>query len=357
MSMVTSEVPLRVVRQHGIHSTMEHAELLLETTLHTPEDPGGKNRSSMAIRRDFPQITWSDQLAKDSLSLIRRACEEDLHGSRDWTTASLVPPGLQAQVAINAREEGIAAGMHLPPLILAELDVSAVFEVIVHDGERFAAGQTLGRLQGSAAGILTAERTILNFLGRLCGIATLAGRYVRELEGLPTGVYDTRKTTPGWRKLEKYAVACGGARNHREALDSAVLIKDNHLALAQREGGAAWNPARAVEAAREYLARQSSAGESLEHMIVEIEVDSLDQLRDALAASPEIVLLDNMPPDMLRQAVALRNALAPAVELEASGGVRLETIRAMAEAGVDRISVGAMTHSAVSLDLGLDWVA
>ena len=310
----------------------------------------------MTTARDFPQITWTEHLERDSAELIRRACEEDLHGSRDWTTAAIVPEGLQARVAVNARQAGVAAGMHLPPLVLAELRVAAQWTAQVHDGERFERGQTLGLIEGSAAGILTAERTMLNSPGRLCGIATAAAEYVNELAGLPAKIYDTRKTTPGWRMLEKYAVVCGGAMNHRQSLDSAVLIKDNHLALARREGGQAWNPAHAVEAARQLLEQESAQGDSLRGMIIEIEVDSLEQLRDALTASPDIVLLDNMPPSLLREAVAIRNQHAPAVQLEASGGVRLETVRAMAEAGVERISVGAMTHSAVSLDLGLDWV-
>jgi nicotinate-nucleotide pyrophosphorylase (carboxylating) len=184
------------------------------------------------------------------------------------------------------------------------------------------------------------------------GIATLTGKYAREVSGTMARVYDTRKTTPGWRRLEKYAVHCGGGRNHRSGLFDAVLIKDNHLA--QRAGSTIGSPADAAAAvveARQFLQSQKLA------MPIEVEVDALEQLAAVLPTKPEIVLLDNMPPSVLREAVAMRDKIAPQVELEASGGVRLDTIREIASTGVERISVGALTHSARVLDIGLDWQA
>jgi nicotinate-nucleotide pyrophosphorylase (carboxylating) len=206
--------------------------------------------------------------------------------------------------------------------------------------------------------VLTAERLLLNFLGRLSGIATLTRRYVEAVVGTRARIYDTRKTTPGWRRLEKYAVRCGGGWNHRSGLFDAVLIKDNHLAVrsASPGGAAGYTPAEAVARARRYAgdrAGEAGCGE----LIVEVEVDTLEQLAEVLPAGPDLVLLDNMSLDQLRQAVAYRDAVHAAIELEASGGVGLENVRALAETGVDRISVGALTHSAPSLDVALDWLA
>jgi nicotinate-nucleotide pyrophosphorylase (carboxylating) len=195
------------------------------------------------------------------------------------------------------------------------------------------------------------ERPLLNLLGRLSGIATLTREYVAQIAGTKARVYDTRKTTPGWRRLEKYAVRCGGGMNHRTGLFDAVLVKDNHLALAAGENV---TPADAVRRARDFL-EQTNAQRDGGELLIEVEVDSLDQLANVLPAGPDIVLLDNMSPATLREAVRRRDALAPAVELEASGGVTLQTIRGIAETGVERISVGALTHSAPALDLGLDW--
>jgi nicotinate-nucleotide pyrophosphorylase (carboxylating) len=194
---------------------------------------------------------------------------------------------------------------------------------------------------------------LLNLLGRLMGIATLAARYVAEVEGTGARIYDARKTTPGWRRLEKYAVRCGGACNHRTGLFDGVLIKDNHLA--QEHGRGDYDPAVAaasVTRAREFLRQR---GDQAAQLLVEIEVDTLEQLAAVLPAGPDIVLVDNMSPVELRRARALRDELAPQVELEASGGISLETIREVATTGVDRISVGGLTHSARSLDVGLDW--
>jgi nicotinate-nucleotide pyrophosphorylase (carboxylating) len=201
---------------------------------------------------------------------------------------------------------------------------------------------------------LTCERTILNFLGRLCGIATLASQYAQKVEGTKARVYDTRKTTPGWRRLEKYAVRCGGGRNHRSGLYDGILIKDNHLACRASRDGKLLDPATAVQLAKSFIA---SGAYRFEHPpMIEIEIDRVSQLNSALSAMPDIVLLDNMNCDLLKECVAIRNRMAPSVELEASGGVNLETISNIAKTGVDRISVGALTHSAINLDLGLDWI-
>jgi nicotinate-nucleotide pyrophosphorylase (carboxylating) len=196
---------------------------------------------------------------------------------------------------------------------------------------------------------LTAERLVLNLLGRLCGIATLTQRFVACVAGTRARIYDTRKTTPGWRRLEKYAVRCGGGTNHRTGLFDAVLIKDNHLAQAAHQGISA---ADAVRRARRFLA---ACGPSRTADIVEVEVDTLEQLDAVLPQQPDIILLDNMSCAQLREAVRRRDASGVAVELEASGGVRLSTVREIAETGIERISVGALTHSATTLDVGLDW--
>jgi nicotinate-nucleotide pyrophosphorylase (carboxylating) len=304
---------------------------------------------------DFHQFTWDDALERDCRTLARLALDEDLNGQQDWTTVALVPADRTGSASIVSREAGVAAGMTAVPVILIEAKAKLTATLHVADGTRFEQGALLVELEGNVRDLLTLERTLLNFLGRLMGIATLASRYVQEVAGTRARVYDTRKTTPGWRRLEKYAVHCGGASNHRTGLFDAALIKDNHLA--QRSGAVVGSPAdaaSAVQEVRQFL--QSPQGAALPTMLpIEVEVDSLAQLEAVLPAKPDIVLLDNMSLEQLRQAVDLRNRLASQVELEASGGVRLETIRQIAETGVERISVGALTHSARVLDIGLDW--
>ncbi len=311
-------------------------------------------------RKEFPQIDWDERLAADWQRLLALAMHEDLgsadaRGPRgDATTLALVPPGVAGRTAIAARQAGVLAGLPAVEPTLHAIDPALSLRASARDGDLVAPGSEVGRIEGPAAAILQAERLVLNLLGRLSGIATLTRRYVDAVAGTGARIYDTRKTTPGWRRLEKYAVRCGGGRNHREALFAAVLIKDNHLALgAQAAGtGAGYSPAEAVRRAREWLQAQYG---SAADWIVEVEVDTLEQLEAVLPAAPDIVLLDNMPPPTLREAVALRDRLAAAVELEASGGVDLATVHTIAETGVERISVGALTHSAPSLDLGLDW--
>lgn len=280
---------------------------------------------------------------------------EDLERQQDWTTVSLVPMEANGRAAMVARRAGVVAGMPAVRLALAEMDSRIEIAGALSDGSNIAAGTTLAVLTGPARSLLTAERIALNLVGRLSGIATLTRRYVDAVAGAKARIYDTRKTTPGWRRLEKYAVRCGGGFNHRLGLFDAVLIKDNHLLFgAEAAGGAHFTPAEAVRRARQFLA--NAAAERTEPMIVEVEVDTLEQLREVLVERPDIVLLDNMSLDDLKAAVAIRDGAAPQVELEASGGVRLETVADIARTGVDRISAGALTHSAAWLDIGLDWL-
>ncbi len=302
--------------------------------------------------RDYDQQTLDEFLRDDLEQLVRLAIREDLARGMDLTTIAVVPPGLSACANIIARQSGVAAGLDLLTWIEQTLQASIDVQLHIADGKVFRSGDCLATLTGDARDVLTCERTLLNFLGRLCGIASWTAEHVRLIADLPVKLYDTRKTTPGWRRLEKYAVACGGGKNHRMGLYDAILIKDNHLACHARVTGKLLSPSEAIHHARDFLAEQPDAPSDA---ILEIEVDSLAQLDDALPANPDIVLLDNMSTDLLREAVLRRNKLNPSVQLEASGGVRLNTLRAIAETGVDRISVGALTHSAINLDLGLDW--
>ncbi len=306
------------------------------------------------MARDFRPQTINSELLEDLSRLVRMAIQEDLGRTADLTTLALVPPGKEGRAAIVARKPGIASGIDLIEAMLQEMDAPIQVEMLVGDSEPFQASKQLAILSGDSRSLLTCERTILNFLGRLCGIATATGHFVAEIRGYPSRIYDTRKTTPGWRRLEKYAVRCGGGHTHRLGLCDAILIKDNHLACRADAGGNLLNPRQAVEQARAFL--QSGAFTFVEMPIIEIEIDSLDQLEDALSASPDIVLLDNMNIEQLKQAILTRNLQAPTVELEASGGVNLGTIREIASTGIDRISVGSLTHSAINLDLGLDWL-
>lgn len=302
--------------------------------------------------RDFSSQDRDELLRDDLEQLVRLAIREDLARSLDVTTIAVVPAGLPATAHIVSRASGVAAGVDLIDWIVEIIGADLSVECFIADGNQFSPHSKLATLRGDARDVLTCERTILNFLGRLCGVATWTQQHVAVLHGLKTRLYDTRKTTPGWRRLEKYAVQCGGGRNHRSGLYDAILIKDNHLACHARLTGQLLTPSEAVARARHFLTEQPDVDSNA---IVEVEVDSLEQLSDVLTASPDIVLLDNMSNDQLLQAVAMRDTANPQVELEASGGVTLKTLRGIAETGVDRISVGALTHSAVNLDLGLDW--
>jgi nicotinate-nucleotide pyrophosphorylase (carboxylating) len=305
--------------------------------------------------KEFTQINAADsRLLNELRQLVRLAIWEDLQNSVDLTTFSLVPEEATGSAAIVARQPGVAAGMDLLPAIIAESECNIELEVFIQDGQPFDKQQTLCQLAGKVRDLLSLERIALNFLGRLCGIASLTSRYVQLIKGTGANVYDTRKTTPGWRYLEKYAVQCGGGRNHRLGLFDAILIKDNHLAFHVDANGNRLSPSQAIEKARDFAATWPDCRNKFP--IIEIEVDNLAQFHDAISQSPDIILLDNMSNDQLRQAVAIRNELKCSTQLEASGGVRFDTIAAIATTGVERISVGALTHSAINLDLGLDWL-
>jgi len=266
---------------------------------------------------------------------VRRALAEDLGRAGDITTLAIIPDSASATATLVARADGVISGLDLARGAFRQIDPTIGFESWATDGARVEKGAALARIDGSARAILIAERVALNYLGRLSGVATLTAQYVDRVAHTQARICDTRKTTPLLRAFEKYAVRCGGGANHRFGLDDAILIKDNHIAVA---GGVA----AALRAAKRF------AG----HLVkIEIEVDTLDQLRDVLAEGADVVLLDNMSLPMLREAVALVNG---AMLCEASGGVSLETVVAIAETGVDLISVGALTHSAPTLDVALD---
>lgn len=308
----------------------------------------------------YQQNQWDTRLDVDWGKLLTLAVEEDLADMGDLTTRALVSEDAIGQAAIVARKSGVLAGTPGIVSALERFDARLQWAPELEDGAAVKPGDRIGLIEGPAAGLLSAERTVLNFLSRLSGIATLTARYVEAIRGTSASIYDTRKTTPGWRRLAKYAVRCGGGQNHRAGLYDAVLIKDNHLAFGADAGWPSearrFTPSEAVQKAREFIAIHVPAARQ-NRVIIEIEVDTLDQLEAVLPQKPDIVLLDNMDPDMLRKAVARRDAISPETELEASGGVNLDTVRALAESGVERISVGALTHSAVCLDFGLDWLS
>lgn len=281
-----------------------------------------------------------NQLVRFVAPLIRAALREDAV-RRDVTTLALVPAGARARARIVARAPCIVCGVDPALAVFRAVDRRIRARVRLRDGARARAGDVLLELEGPARGLLSAERTALNFLQRLSGIASLTARYVEAVSPRRVAVLDTRKTTPGWRALEKYAVRCGGGVNHRANLAECVLIKDNHRALwAGRERRSLADAVRAARA-------------RFPGLPIEIEVDSLTELRDALAGKPDWILLDNMRPAQLRRCVRF---CAGRARLEASGGVTLRNIRAIAAAGVDAISVGALTHSAPAADLSMEFV-
>jgi nicotinate-nucleotide pyrophosphorylase (carboxylating) len=270
--------------------------------------------------------------------LVRAALLEDLGRAGDLTADTIIPAGLTARTALAARENGVVAGLDLAQLAFALIDPRIVVDLATSDGARIVPGETIATVSGPARGILTAERTALNFLGHLSGIASATASVVAAVQGTKAKIVCTRKTTPGLRTVEKYAVRAGGGANHRFGLDDAILIKDNHVALA---GGIT----PALRRARE------GAG----HLVkIEVEVDSLAQLEEALGEGADAVLLDNMDLETLAKAVAMANGRALT---EASGRVTPKTAPAIAATGVDLISIGWLTHSAPVLDIGLDFEA
>ena len=271
--------------------------------------------------------------------MVERALVEDFGNSGDVTARLLVPESATGMLVMRAREDGVIAGMQAAKLTYTLVDPSVEFEVLQPTGSRVSKGDIIARISGPSRSLLTAERVALNFLGRMSGVATLSAKYVALIEGTGVRIAATRKTTPGLRALEKQAVLAGGAFTHRESLSAAIMIKDNHIALA---GG--------VDAAL------SAIRKNADHMTkVSVEVDTLEQLEKVLNWTPDVVLLDNMGPDMLKKAVKIAQSFhGHTPTLEASGGVNLQTVRDLAETGVDVISIGALTHSAPNFDIGMD---
>ena len=272
----------------------------------------------------------------DLNDFVQRVLAEDLGAGGDVTSKATIAEDARFTADMNCREPIVIAGIDIVIAFFHELDPEMRIEKLVNDGDAVAAGTILLRLEGKARAMLTAERSALNTLQHLSGIATLTRRYVDRIDGTGAILLDTRKTIPGLRALEKYAARMGGAQNHRMRLDDGLLIKDNHVGVC---GGVA----EAVRAAKAY-----DSG-----LQIQVEVDRIDQIEPALAAGADRLLLDNMKPDRLREAVAL---VAGRVPLEASGGVNLDTIRGIAETGVDYISVGRITQSAPAVDIGLDYI-
>ncbi len=295
------------------------------------------------LRPELPALMVEEQ--------VRLALLEDLGRAGDITTYATIAPHMVATAEMTSREEGVIAGLELARTAFRLVDPTIRFEALLADGDRVSPGTAIARVSGPARGLLSAERVGLNFLMHLSGVATYTATFAAEIAHTRARVCCTRKTIPGLRGLEKYAVRLGGGSNHRYGLDDAVLIKDNHIAVAA-------GVASAVEAARAYCG----------HLVkIEIEVDGLDQMREALTASPDVILLDNMGPEMLREAVAINAAHWSLDEhayvadprrtkLEASGNVNLKTIRDIAETGVDYISTSKITMAAPTLDIGLDIV-
>ena len=265
--------------------------------------------------------------------LVKAALAEDLAGGVDVTSVATIAADAELKAEFVARESGVVVGIEMAKAVLTEVGVAGI-EVLVQDGASVKAGDVLIKVIGNARAILLAERTALNFLGHLSGIATLTNQWVNAIAGTKCEVRDTRKTTPGWRELEKFAVRMGGGTNHRMSLSDAALIKDNHIAAA---GGvkAAFNAVRSA----------------FPTAPIEIEVDTLEQLAEVLPLKPDLVLLDNMSPEQCRAAVSL---VAGQTKLEASGGITLDKARSYAETGVDYLAIGALTHSAKNFDIGLD---
>ena len=298
-------------------------------------------------------MNFSENEARACRHLIELAFEEDLDMAGDITSKAVIPPKLEGQAVFVARATGVIAGLPAAEMVFQTAHTPLVkFTALAEDGTRVQAGDRLAVVSGLMEFILTGERTALNFIQHLSGVATLTRKYADAVAGLPCRILDTRKTLPGWRLLQKYAVRCGGGHNHRMGLYDELLIKDNHLAALGEDPFAK-------------LVSTLSVTQPFRNIPLEIEVQNLEQLPAALRAAawwektgsgmPGIVLLDNMEVEHMRAAVAMRNESGAKVLLEASGGISLENVRAIAETGVDRISIGALTHSAPALDIALDF--
>ncbi len=292
----------------------------------------------------IPDSFTADSLFANLMAIIRAALAEDV-GSGDITSQLFIPDDLTAKMAFVAREKMVVCGIEIPELVYGEIDKSIVgkriiVEKIAENGKEITAGELIATVSGSARSILTGERTSLNIMQRMSSVATITRKYVEAIAGTKAQIVDTRKTMPAMRFIDKYAVRVGGGVNHRIGLYDAVLIKDNHIAAA----------ANILSEPLSLSAMIALARKNAPSLPVYIECDNLEQLQDALSAAPDRVLLDNMSPDMLRAAVKM----AKNVQLEASGGVNLANVREIAESGVDFISVGALTHSALAVDIALD---
>ena len=285
-------------------------------------------------------MSTKTELNPDILDSIRRAIAEDI-GSGDVTTNSTVPVDARADVQIIAKQAGVIAGLDVAQLVFQQFDEAIVFKARVSDGDLVANRQLVAEVSGSVRALLTGERTALNFLGRMSGIATLTRQFVDAVKGTGAVILDTRKTAPGLRTSDKMAVRLGGGQNHRHGLFDMVMIKDNHIDFA----GSLADAVRRV--------RDPGPNCLATNLEIEVEARSIEEVREALSMKVERVLLDNMTPEMMREAVRLNNGQA---KLEASGNVTLATVREIAETGVDYISVGALTHSPQAFDVSLKWI-
>ena len=300
---------------------------------------------------EFRQVAWDEHLAGHVREAAAGWFAEDLGHECDWTSVSLIGTEAASELAVVARKPGVIAGLPAAAVVASVADPALAFAPAVADGTAVAAGDVVATLAGPTRSVLAAERVVLNLLGRMSGVATATRRLVDAVAGTPCRVYDTRKTVPGWRLLDKYATRAGGGWNHRLGLYDAILIKDNHLAALAAAGV---SPEEAVRRARAFAATAFPPTRAAA-TVVEIELDAFDRLEPVLAARPHVVLLDNMSIDELARCVTLRDRVAPGVVLEASGGVGLDTVAAIAATGVDRVSTGWPTHHAPWLDVALDW--
>ena len=287
-------------------------------------------------------------------TLIKQALNEDI-GKGDITTNALIPPNAQAKAVIIAKQSGVIAGLDIARAVFSQVDKKVKFKALVKDGDKVTAGKKIAEITGKARPILTAERTALNFLGHLSGIATLTREFVNKARPYKAKILDTRKTVPGMRMLEKYAVRCGGGINHRMGLWDEVLIKENHIAAISYQLSAISRKRITLEKIIRDIRKKMS-----KDVQIEIEVRSLNKLKDVIKGRPDIILLDNMNIHQIRKAVRIRDLFLTAyslkltaILLEVSGRVNLTNVRQFAKAGVDRISIGALTHSAKPLDLSL----
>lgn len=275
-------------------------------------------------------------------TLVQLALEEDI-GTGDITSLAVNQPNERFVGYLTARESGVLVGNDIAKFVLKKISPRAKYTILIRDGQPLKRGSKIARIEGTTKEVLMAERVILNFMQRLSGIASTTYMYVKQVKNTSSKILDTRKTTPGWRLLEKYAVVCGGGYNHRLGLYDMILIKDNHISSLAKH---------CKQAIAEAISRARKKYKFSKKIIVE--VDTLGQLQEALSQKPDIVLLDNMSLAQLRKAVAIRNQMKSKALLEASGGVNLKTVHAIAKTGVERISIGSLTHSVRALDIGLD---